>query len=60
VRHEKVQHKEEEDRKVLHTTNSRKASWIGHMLRRKCLLKHAIQGKIEGRERSDWRTRKKT
>jgi hypothetical protein len=33
----------------LHTTNSRKADWIGHLLRRNCLLKHVTEGKIEGR-----------
>jgi hypothetical protein len=27
----------------------RKANTIGHILRRNCLLKHAIKGKIEGR-----------
>jgi hypothetical protein len=26
----------------------RKANWIGHILRRNCLLKHVIEGKIEG------------
>jgi hypothetical protein len=31
------------------TPLKRKASWIGHLLRRKCLLKHVIQGKLEGR-----------
>jgi tRNA pseudouridine-54 N-methylase len=25
----------------------RKANWIGHILRRNCLLKHVIEGKIE-------------
>jgi hypothetical protein len=25
------------------------ANWIGHILRRDCLLKHVIEGKIEGR-----------
>jgi hypothetical protein len=24
-------------------------NWIGHILRRKCLLKHVIEGKLEGR-----------
>jgi hypothetical protein len=28
----------------------RKANWIGHILHRNCLLKHLIEGKIEGRE----------
>jgi hypothetical protein len=26
-----------------------KANWIGHILRRNCLLKHVIEGKVEGR-----------
>ena len=26
----------------------RKANWIGHILRRKCLLKQVIEGKIKG------------
>jgi hypothetical protein len=25
-----------------------KANWIGHILRRNCLLKHTVEGKIEG------------
>ena len=35
----------------------KKTNWIGHILRRNCLLKHVIEGKIEGR--SDGKTRKK-
>jgi hypothetical protein len=27
----------------------RKAKWIGHILHRNCLLKHAIEGKLDGR-----------
>jgi hypothetical protein len=27
----------------------RKANWIGHILRRNCLLKQVIEGKIKGR-----------
>jgi hypothetical protein len=27
---------------------NRKANWIGHILRRKCLLKQVIEGKIKG------------
>jgi hypothetical protein len=27
----------------------RKANWIGHILRRNCLLKHVTEGKIQGR-----------
>jgi hypothetical protein len=27
----------------------RKANWIGHILRRNCLLKHVTEGMLEGR-----------
>jgi hypothetical protein len=38
-----------EERNILETTKRRKANWIGHNVRRNCLLKHAIAGGIEGR-----------
>jgi hypothetical protein len=38
-----------EERNILQTVKRKKANWIGHMLRRNCLLKHVIEGKIEGR-----------
>ena len=38
----------QEKRNVLHTIKKRKAKWIGHMLCRNSLLKHAAEGKIEG------------
>ena len=31
------------------TIKSRKANWIVHTSRRNCLLKHVIEGNIEGR-----------
>jgi hypothetical protein len=31
---------------LVHEIRKRKANWIGHILRRKCLLKHVIEGKI--------------
>jgi hypothetical protein len=49
VRNEEVLHKVKEERNIVHTTKRRKANWIGHILRRNCLLKHVIEGKIEGR-----------
>jgi hypothetical protein len=39
----------EEKRNILHTVKRRKANWIGHILRRNCLIKHVIEGKLEGR-----------
>jgi hypothetical protein len=38
-----------EERNIVHTIKRRKANWIGHILCRNCLLKHVIEGKIEGR-----------
>ena len=33
---------------ILHAIRKRKANWIGHILRRNCLLKQVIEGKIKG------------
>jgi len=35
-------------RNILHEISKRKANWIGHILRRNCLLQQAIEGKIKG------------
>jgi hypothetical protein len=34
---------------ILHRIKIRKSNWICYVLRRNCLLKHAIEGKLEGR-----------
>jgi hypothetical protein len=49
VRNEEALHRVKEKRNILHTIKRRKANWIGHILRRNCLEKHVIEGKIEGR-----------
>jgi hypothetical protein len=49
VRNEEVLHRVKEERNILHTIKRRKANWIGHIVRRNCLLKHVIEGKLEGR-----------
>jgi hypothetical protein len=49
VRNEEVLHRIKEERNIVNTTKRRKANWIGHILRRNCLLKHVIEGKLEGR-----------
>jgi hypothetical protein len=49
VRNEEVLHRVKEERNIVHTTKRRKANWIGHILRRNCLLKDVIEGKLEGR-----------
>jgi hypothetical protein len=60
VRYEEVSHRVREKRNILNTIKRRKVVWIGHILRRNCLPKHIIEGKIEGGSRSDGETRKKT
>ena len=37
-----------EQRNILYEIRTRKANWIGHILRRNCLLKQVIEGKIKG------------
>jgi hypothetical protein len=51
VNNETVLHRVKEERNILHTIRRKKASWIGHILHRKCLLKHIIEGKIRGTRR---------
>jgi len=46
VRNEDVLHRVKEERNIPHTINRRKANWIGHILRRNCLLKYVIEGNI--------------
>ena len=48
VRSGEVLHRVEGKRNILRTIKGRNANWIGHILRRNCLLKHIIQGKTEG------------
>jgi hypothetical protein len=48
MRNEEVLHRVNEEGNILRTIKRRKANWIGHILRRNCLLKHIIEGRIEG------------
>jgi hypothetical protein len=48
VKNEVLQ-RNKEMRNILQTTKRRKANWIGYILRRNCVLKRIIEGKIEGR-----------
>jgi hypothetical protein len=36
-----------EQRNILHKIRKRKANWIGHILRRNCLLQRVTEGKIQ-------------
>ena len=43
VRNEEVLHRVRLERKVLQTIERRKANWIGHILRRNCLLEQLLK-----------------
>jgi hypothetical protein len=47
VRNEEVLLKVKEQRNILYEIRKRK-NWIGHILRRNCLLQRVIEGKIQG------------
>ena len=48
VRNEEVLLRGKEQRNIPHETRKRRANWIGHILRRNCLLQGVIEGKIQG------------
>jgi hypothetical protein len=48
MRNEEVLQRVKEESNTLQTVKRRKANWIGHILRRNCLLKHIIEGSTEG------------
>ena len=48
VRNEEVLLTVKEQKNILHEISKRKAHWIGHILRRNCLLQRVIEGKIKG------------
>jgi hypothetical protein len=47
TKNREVVHRVQEESNTLHTTDRREANWIGHTLRRNCLLEHVIPGKTE-------------
>jgi len=48
VRNEEELLRVNEQRNILHEIRKRKANSIGHILRKNCLLKQVIEGKIKG------------
>jgi hypothetical protein len=48
VRNEDILLRVKEQRNILHEIHRRKGNWIGHILRRNCLLQRVIEGKIQG------------
>ena len=47
VRNEEVLLRVNEERNILYEIRKRKANWMGHFLRRNCLLKQVIEGNIK-------------
>jgi hypothetical protein len=60
VRNEEVLLTVKEQKNVLHEISKRKANRIGHILRRNCLLRLVIEGKIQGGIEVNRKARKKT
>ena len=58
VREKEVLLRGNEQRNILHEIRKRKANWICHILRRNCLLKQVIEGKIKGEMEVTRRRRK--
>jgi len=48
VKNEEVLLTVKEQRNILREISKQKANWIGHILRRNCLLQWVIEGKIKG------------
>ena len=49
MRNEELLQRVKEERIILKTVERKKSYWTGHNSSRNCLLKHVIEGKIEGR-----------
>jgi hypothetical protein len=47
VRNEEVLLRVKEQKNILHEISKQRADWIGHILRRNCLLYQVIEGKIK-------------
>jgi hypothetical protein len=48
ARNEEVLLRVKEQSNILHEISKRKVKWIGRILRRNCLLRQVIEGKIKG------------
>ena len=48
MRNEEVLLRVNEQRNILHEISKRKANWIGHILRRNCLIQQIVEGKVKG------------
>jgi len=60
VKTEKVLQRVKEDKNALQTITTRKAHWTGRILCWNCFLKRVVEVKIQGRKKSNGKTRKRT
>jgi len=51
VTNEEVLKRIGEKRQVIRDIKKRKANWLGHVMRRDCLLRDAIEGTVEGKRK---------
>jgi hypothetical protein len=58
VKNEEALRRVKEERNIVLTIKRRTAKWIGHILRRNCLLKHVFLRKEKRKDLSDGKTRK--
>jgi hypothetical protein len=49
VRNKELLCRVKEEKNIIHKKSRRKANWIGHILRKRCFLKHIVELKIEER-----------
>ena len=49
MRNEEILHTVKEEGYTLHTVKGTTSHFIGHILRRNCLLRHVTEGNVEGR-----------
>jgi hypothetical protein len=57
MRNEEVLHEVKRERNILRKIKIRNSNLTGYILRRSCLVKHIIEGKIEVKERRGIRRR---
>jgi hypothetical protein len=60
VRNEEVLLRVKKQRNILHEIRKRKVNWIGHILRRNCLLQRVIDGKTREIEVTGRQGRRRT
>jgi hypothetical protein len=47
-KNEELSHRVKKDMNILHKLKRSNAKWVGDILRRNCILRHATEGKIKG------------